>query len=53
MNKFINYIFYSLFFLLFSTYFFQKWHQLKYKKISLNLILHLIFLALTLSISPS
>ena len=37
----------ALFFLLFSTYFFQKWHQLKYKKISLNLILHLIFLALT------
>ncbi len=37
----------AIFFLLFSVYFFQKWYQLKVKKINLNFILHLIFLALT------
>lgn len=37
----------ALFFLLFSIYFFQKWYQSKIKKINLNFILHLIFLALT------
>lgn len=37
----------AMFFLLFSIYFFQKWHQDKIKQLNLNLILHIIFLALT------